>query len=45
MISRCCDGCELLQECKVRFAKVKVNEFVACPNGQRFLVDSASLEA
>lgn len=41
MLSRDCDGCELLQsDCKRRFSRVGVGEKVFCPNGDVHLVDS-----
>ena len=39
MISKDCDGCELLQPCKVRFQKVQIFEKVSCPDGTQHLVD------
>ena len=45
MISRCCDGCTQIHLCQKRFQKVRVNEFIQCPDGTQLLVDSASLEA
>lgn len=39
MLSRSCDGCRLLKECKIRFTNVKISEFVYCPDGSRQLVD------
>jgi hypothetical protein len=45
LLSRSCDGCELLQKCKIRFEGVKQGELVFCPDGTSHLVDSGSLEA
>ncbi len=44
MLSRNCDGCPLMWQCNARFRKVKVGEFIQCPDGTPHLVDSGSLE-
>lgn len=38
-LSRDCDGCPLIRECKKRFITVEKGEFVYCPDGDRHLVD------
>ena len=39
MLSRDCDGCQLIHQCAMRFQLVKVGECVYCGNGERHLVD------
>ncbi len=39
MLSRDCDGCGLLQECKRRFAMAAKGDRVYCPDGTVHLVD------
>ena len=38
-MSRDCDGCSQLKECRVRFGKVGKYEKVYCPDGTAHLVD------
>ncbi len=46
MLSRDCDGCPSKQigGCSKRFRTVRIGEFVYCPNGDKHLVDSASVD-
>jgi hypothetical protein len=44
LLSRCCDGCAKIPECKIRFSKVARGEFVYCSDGTPHLVDSGSEE-
>jgi hypothetical protein len=39
MLSRDCDGCELLHLCSERYRKVAKDEKVYCPDGTAHLVD------
>jgi hypothetical protein len=39
MLSRDCDGCPLMRECKQRFIEFRKGEFVACPDGSKHLID------
>jgi hypothetical protein len=43
MLSRDCDGCPLIKECRIRYRKVKKGEKVYCPDGTAHLVDDASI--
>lgn len=40
MISRDCDGCSQLKQCKIRFHQVIQGGLVHCPDGTAHLVDS-----
>jgi hypothetical protein len=39
MLSRDCDGCEMLHMCSERYRKVGKDEKVYCPDGTAHLVD------
>ncbi len=39
MLSRDCDGCELLKPCIKRYHAVGIGEKVYCPDGTAHLVD------
>jgi CMP-N-acetylneuraminic acid synthetase len=45
MLSRDCDACSQMFECKLRFSRVQKGEKVYCPNGTAHLVDSEPLNA
>lgn len=42
LLSRCCDGCAKIQECKLRFGRVGRGQYVYCSDGTPHLVDSGS---
>lgn len=42
MLSRDCDGCAAIRDCKERYRKVGYLEKVYCPDGTRHLVDGGS---
>ena len=39
MLSRDCDGCEMLHICSERYRRVNKDERVYCPDGTAHLVD------
>ena len=39
MLSRDCDGCEMLHVCSERYRRVSKDEKVYCPDGTAHLVD------
>jgi hypothetical protein len=39
MLSRDCDGCEMLHMCSERYRRVNKDEKVYCPDGTAHLVD------
>lgn len=43
MLSRDCDSCGQMRECKKRFKKAKIWDKVYCPSGETHLIDEASL--
>jgi len=45
MLSRDCDGCSVMQQCKERFQRVGKDEKVYCPDGTAHLVDTQPLTA
>ena len=40
MLSRSCDGCAVMRDCKERYRKVGYLEKVYCPDGTAHLVDT-----
>jgi len=43
LLSRDCDGCSQIKDCRVRFGKVGKFEKVYCPDGTAHLVDQEDL--
>jgi len=42
MLSRDCDGCSKLKECRFRYRKAVIGDKVYCSDGTAHLIDSAS---
>jgi hypothetical protein len=42
MLSRDCDGCGLLGQCKTRFKRAQRGDKVTCPDGTEHLIDEGS---
>jgi hypothetical protein len=43
LLSRDCDGCSHLMECRKRYRKVAKGEKVYCPDGTAHLVDESNI--
>jgi len=43
MLSRDCDGCSKLKECRKRYQRALKGDKVYCPDGTAHLIDSSSI--